>query len=547
MRIAVSAMFAAIVAITAPLQASCDSHQRGEKVRSGVAIAHQEGSHWTALERWAWTQIAAGRAVRLPGTCPDWQHTGKSSGGKVDPSAYTLSGRFVRQVLTEPMSSAIPVDRPLIIRGARITGDVELDGGVSRVPLIVDCSMIEGTVSFEEWEFLRRFEFSRVRVSKSLEFYDVEARSGITVRQSDVDLIQIMRSRIDHDLSLRATRVRSLLKIVSTTVGHALLMGCDVRLPESSRCATYGRTEFIDVVTSGALDLIGSQFPNVVRFEGLDVGGSLLARNADYLNVLQIVDGVVDGRLDISSSRLRSLDLSGTTVRGELRVGSPKQEINWDGPGDAARFIARNTRVGRLHDTRSSWPALLRREFDGFEYGKLSGLDGGLGKSAYLRRVEWFKTWLAGDDSYSPQPYRHLSKLLRREGQWESADAILYEARERERAALSWRDLRRWWLEFLRWSVGYGVGLKALCALLWMAGFAGLGWIVGCCATRGRRVSPLTLLWYSVSFTVPGFGVVSDDEVTVSTLARSWFYLQRLFCYALALVAGAVVVGIVEP
>ena len=137
--------------------------------------------------------------------------------------------------------------------------------------------------------------------------------------------------------------------------------------------------------------------------------------------------------------------------------------------------------------------------------------------------------------------------MLRREGQSVVANEILYEAKERERRALPSWDGQRIWLEVLRWLVGYGVGLNALLALGWMAVFAFIGWLVGLCANRGRSVSSWTLLWYSVSYTVPGFTVVGKDEVPMSLCARSWFYVQRLFCYAFALSAAAAAVGILQP
>ena len=84
-------------------------------------------------------------------------------------------------------------------------------------------------------------------------------------------------------------------------------------------------------------------------------------------------------------------------------------------------------------------------------------------------------------------------------------------------------------LSCLRWSVGYGVGLKAMRALGWMAAFALIGWVVGLYANRRMPVSRWTLLWYSVSCTVPGFSLFREDDVPMSLGARSWFYVQRLF------------------
>ena len=190
MRAAFLAMFGAIAAATTPFAGWCDSQQPAEQSRSGLADVNHDDPRWTAIERRAWAQITAGREVRLPGTCPDWQVTDQPSGDEADFSTHTLSGRFVQQILTEPLSRAIPIDRPLVIRGARIAGDVEIENGVSPAPLlIVDCSSIEGGITFEEWEFQKRVEFSRVRVMNSIQFFDVEAQSRVTIRNSDVDRV----------------------------------------------------------------------------------------------------------------------------------------------------------------------------------------------------------------------------------------------------------------------------------------------------------------------------------------------------------------------
>ena len=199
------------------------------------------------------------------------------------------------------------------------------------------------------------------------------------------------------------TRVRTELKLVSTSVGASLLMGCDVRSLDS-RCASYGGTYFLNVATRYGIDLIGSLFSDEVRFEEIFVGAGFLARDVVYLKGLSIVGGVVHGqfhmprtdvqgllhidgidvrrgmdlhdgtygrvnilgsevgrRLDIRASSLRSLDLSGTTVRGPLRLASPGRRVDWGSPRAEPRFIAQNTRVETLQDTEDSWPRWLGR------------------------------------------------------------------------------------------------------------------------------------------------------------------------------------------
>lgn len=58
---------------------------------------------------------------------------------------------------------------------------------------------------------------------------------------------------------------------------------------------------------------------------------------------------------------------------------------------------------------RATWRPWLSRELDGFEYEKLGGLEDPSNAAPYLRGADWFKQWLASDESYSPQPQDKVS------------------------------------------------------------------------------------------------------------------------------------------
>ena len=587
-------LLGAIAVSSMSASARSEVHERRELEQSGnVDERHDAG--WTAIERQAWTQISAGREVKLPGPCPDWRAKVGPHGDDVDSLAHTLRGGFLQQIMTEHPYRTLTAERAISITGARIVGDVVVESGQSKEAVRIACSTLEGQMRFVAWEMVRPLKLFRVRTTKGIEFDDVTAGSDVIIQRSDVESVRVTKSRIDGSLSLRGTRVRSATRITGVELGHGPLMGCALteNTRSDDRChGLYGRTEIVSVASRRSMELDRSVFIDDVMLQAVDVGGTLLARRIEHAKEFMIMGGTIAGRLemdggtshglihvegvrvdggiafrkgsypdlaivasevtgglDFRASKLRRLDLSATTVRGELRLGMKGGEVNWGAPGDDARFIARNTRANSLQDTEATWPPWLNREFDGFEYEKLGGFEDPPGNAPYLREAEWFKQWLAGDQSYSPQPYRHLSEMLRREGQTEAANAILYEAKERERTALPWHDSDRLWLELIRWLVGYGVGLRALRALGWMAVLAFVGWVVAMCATRGRRTSPLSLFWYSVSHTIPGFSVTKDDEpdVKVSLRARSWFYAQRLICYGLALLAGAAALGIVQP
>ena len=577
-----------------PYGASGHSHEPVNPAASGLVAPVPFDPRWTPIERSAWARINAGREVRLPGPCPVWTGADPQAKHAVARSDYTIRGAFIAQLLTRPPYKAIAAERPITIYGAHIDGDVVVREGTSAARLIVVCSTIDGRVRFVDRHMERGVDLSRVRVSGPVEFTNLRSGAAVSVSRSDVHAVDVIGSWIDGSLSLRGTRVRTGTLIASTSIGRGLRLGCPSGLdaPRWQGCrAVYGATRLLSVQTGDMLETGRAVFEGPVMLEGVEAGRGFSGQGSTYRRGLVVVDSMfggrfqlggtvgvgpvqvngtgfrgafqilggaygslsiidarIDGGLDLGASRLRRLDLTGTTVRGELRLPPQRGDYGWGEPGDDARFIARATRVGALHDAESSWPPWLKREFDGFEYARLTGFKGESERSAYLREADWFKAWLAGDESYSPQPYRHLSDILRREGQVEAANAILYEAKERERVALPWSNRYRWWLEVLRWSVGYGVGLNALCALGWMGVFALAGWVIGVCAyRRSTAISRWSLLWHSVSYTVPGFSVVRDDELAMSLRARSWFYVQRLICYSLALLAGAAAVGFIRP
>ena len=522
--------------------------------------------------------------------CPNSIPNQGGTDGNLTGSQLTITGAFVSHLLAESLSPELPLDRPIVISRVRIEGDVVVDSGTTRALVILHCSTVVGRVTFESRRMLQPMVLHGVTVTGRVEFVDVDARSSVMIRDSTLNSVEIMGSRFNRNLSFRGTSVRDRLKIVSTPVGHDLTMGCYSASPSGSRCARYGPTVFLNVSISGGLDMRGSCFvggasfrdsdvsrrflaDDVVfsdglarsegklqcgrwsidpadsgglRVEGTTVGGGLTLRRGRYGDVA-IIRTHVHRELDVTESQLRSLDLSGTTVHGELRIGSGTEENHADPPLDAARFIARHTRVESLRLAENWWRPWPDRELDGFEYENLSGFSDS-GETAFVRDPEWFKAWLPDGDAYSPEPYMHLSTVLREQGRSDVAEAILYAAKDRERRNLSHYDPARWELFLLRWIVGYGIGWRMLWhAIAWMAVFAALGWGWAAWNLRHQRcVSGWTLLWFSVSRTVPGFTAVKHDAIWLPSRVRSWFYVQQLLGYAFAILAGSAIVQIFE-
>ena len=556
---------------------------------------------WTAVESWAWEQIQMGKEIQLPGPCPNPANGETDTTFDANPSSFSLRGAFLQQILTEPPYRDITTMKPLVIRGARVVGDMLADGGTSRSRVIVSCSTFDGVVLFNDWEFLNRVHFHKVAAKESIRIRDVDFKSRFTISNSDVQSISIAESRINGSLSFSNTHVRKSMNVINTRVENSLKMGCSEAESEGEYCATYGSTHFINLSVGRSIHLVGSQFNGRTIFETVELAGNFIADRVRYSGMLIFIGGTVDGRiymknssstsvlsligtivlggLDLSGGRHgtvkiletdihRDLDLSkadiafflditGTRVHGPLRLEplSQREQARADSANRGFRrhFTARNAHVRILEDTKDAWDRWSVLDLSGFVYDKLSSSGKSVRQRAdnpYLRSEQWFKNWLGKMETYSPQPYIQVSTLLRKEGQIGTANAILFEGMERERTALSWGQGRRWWLELLRHSIGYGVGLRAFCALGWMTLFAAIGWLL---LTRraitkdGETATLMNRLWYSITFTVPGLSLVSKDELTVARWAQSCLYFQRLVCFTLALLAGAAAIGIVRP
>ena len=556
---------------------------------------------WTDAEAWTWQQIQMGNEVRLSDSCPDQENRGTDRISDANLSDFSLRGAFLQQILTDSPYRDVTTKQPIVLRGARIVGSVVADGGTSQSRVIVSCSTIDGAVLFNDWDFLHRVHFHEVKVRESIQIRDVVAKSRFTISASNVHEIEVTGSKINGSLSFRNTHVQNKVEISNTRVGNSLLMGCAETRSSRRHCTTYGSTHLINLSVGRSIHLVGSLFKGRTIFESIRLAGNLIADEVHYAGMLVFIGGTIEGRLymgksssegilsligtevlggvDLSEGRhgtvkildsniYRDLDLSktdigfffditGTRVHGALRLAplSESRQLSADAANKGFRrhFSARNAHVRILEDTSDAWDRWSVLDLDGFEYHKLSSPSTSVQTRAdnpYLRDARWFKDWLEGMKTYSPQPYSHLSALLRREGQIKTANAILFEGKERERTALSWGEIRRWWLELLRLSIGYGVGLRAFCALGWMTLLAALGWL---CFTRrairkdGESASLLDRFWYSITFTVPGFMLVTRDELTVARWAQSCLYVQRLICFALALLAGAAAAGIIRP
>ena len=312
-----------------------------------------------------------------------------------------------------------------------------------------------------------------------------------------------------------------------------------------------GGAEFADVILrsakiGGQLSMIGSKFTGKLNMESVEVGGHLLMRHGEFTEPVKLIFARIGSGPDLYRAELRDLDLTGTEIKGELRLGSEKRPApKWS---DDARLTLRNTEVSALQDRKDAWPDNL--DLDGFTSQRLGGSGGGGASDMAERSADWFIGWLGKDKSYSPQPYKQLARVLRNAGHAGKANDVLYAGKERERR-IAWCAEKpvdpcekklgaALMLESLKWTIGYG--FRYHYALVWVIGLVLLGGVVWQEAQEpAERRMPYGLM-YSLDRLLPVIQLrrLHYEEIDLVTWARYYFYVHQIMGYVLVffLIAG---------
>ena len=198
--------------------------------------------------------------------------------------------------------------------------------------------------------------------------------------------------------------------------------------------------EFADVTMSnatvdGKVSMEGSKFRGQLDADKLKVGTSMFMRDKAEFKEVKLSRARIGADLDLAGSTLSSLDLTGSQVFGEFRLGSETHgPVVWRSH-KGAKLILRNTEVGVPEVTRKGWPDKL--ELEGFIYSRLGGFGTRISNGQTVIDVDWFPSWLERQSTYSPQPYEQLAGVLRKSGHRDKASALLYWSRERQRTEVA--------------------------------------------------------------------------------------------------------------
>jgi hypothetical protein len=324
-----------------------------------------------------------------------------------------------------------------------------------------------------------------------------------------------------------------------------------------------GGAKFKDVILNSAsvasnADMDGSTFDGELNADAMHVGGSLFMRNgAKAANAMALVFVTIGQNLDLRGATLDSLDLSGVTVAGELRLSAGElggRATVWrTAQGEPGDLILRNAKVGSLGDDKDAWPEKGHLRLEGFSFAHLGGFVETKGSEARERGAEWWDDWARRDTHYSPDPYQQLAAAFTLAGDKDLADDIRYKGKVREhetQTGLNWL-----WSAFLRWVAGFGVGNYPFRVLFWVGAISLAGALYLLKRSKGVRDKGHTFFWCwgaSLSRLLPVIEInkefsefFNDPERTKLTARENAaFSIIGVFGWFLAAVLIAAVSGI---
>jgi len=362
------------------------------------------------------------------------------------------------ELLTRQQTPGGRRPRAVKVRGARITGTVDLEAAELACPLLlVDCHVDEPINLNDATAPAIRLPGSHVpgltadhlRVTGNLEL-----DHGFTAGGE----ILLYGARIGGVLSFAGARLANpggrVLYANSLTVEHSMFCNDGFR--------AYGEIRLQSAYVGGVLDFDSAQLANpggkVLYAQRLTIANELFCRNGFtatgeiQLSGARIGGGALFTDCTLSNPDGHALDLEAATATALTLL--PRQ------PPDGLVDLT-NAQVGAFCDDQATWPATLRLR--GFAYQTLD--NDHVGTRARL-------SWLARDQhGYTPQIYDQLAAAYRRAGREQAARQVAIAHQRRRRGVLNPAGKLANWLLYV--TVGYGH--RTWLAALWLTGLLALG------------------------------------------------------------------------
>lgn len=465
---------------------------------------------------------------------------------KASSSIYLMGSKFSANLVMNSMD----INGDLLMRDgaafsavdltrARIRGNVEMSSSTFTGRIDMNSVEIAGHLSMSGAKACSEVDLTSARVTGQVlmmgaEFTGKVSMGGLEVGEhlmmseravfADVDL---MSATVKGQVALIGSRVIGTLNMCALWVGDALLMRDG---------ANFSHVILAHATINGQLDLSGSKFTGRLNMDSLRVHRDLYIRNAIFAcsgekYPVDFMFTQIGANLDISGTTFPSVDLTGTRVQGELRLGSDIHgPVRWQ---DGATLTLRNTEVAALQDREDAWPDKVILE--GFTFGRVGGFRGNSGSMAG-REIAWLKKWLEKSD-YSPQPYEQLASVLQHAGNKEKADEVLYAKKQRERKSTS--GFRCGWMLLQEALIGYGFRYRR--SMYWIGALT----VSGMAALYWSSEGPSDATWsfrffYTLDMILP---IVELDKAYDGVVLTGWIQIYFYFLKIMGFVLGSFIVA----
>jgi hypothetical protein len=452
----------------------------------------------------------AGKVLALrPGSISGNDEMHHPGAGPLWAEDQTIRAEVLAALLTGALQGA-GKPRAVMLRGARITGSLDLMGATLICPLWLSDCEIDQPVNLNEATapsirmpgcHLPSLTASQLRSTGDLVLDDkFTARDQIVLRGAriggKVALSGAQLTALDAD-GLTAEQGMYCEKITAT--GKVSLRGAHIRgeltfrdaslknpgriALHADRLAVSGPLVCTALTAEGVVILDGAHIGSDVHLDraSLDAGHLLPALSANRIAVddSMYCDKVIAvGSIHVNKARIGGLlSFSLARVRGHgslciqwAQIGS-LNVILAPGTGDCAEddvYLALlHTKVGELIDKPAGWPR--RIGLHGFVYDRFLSRDP-TSAASVDQRLDWVSRNLGG---YNPQVYDQLAAAYRRAGQEEAARAVAIAKQRRRRSALN--PAAR--LVNLIADVTVGYGYRTWKAGVWLVVLTALGTI----------------------------------------------------------------------
>ena len=433
------------------------------------SLCSPKAAKWTPQETNAWRAIQAGEIVNMevagsryspldPNLPEGWNEAGQRA----------ISPDFLKTILgNKEFTGAIPYQGIHII-GAHFTDPLNLSGVHIEHPLKfvkcrfekeVDLNYITSSSEVSLWgcKFLKKCDIGGARIQAPLQIGSYSEGSGTPSVPTTFDGEFILQdARVSGYVYIKDVKFKDNVRM-GRLQANTFLQIDGVKLEGTMPSAgTIPSERVMDLSGTNAdyVNILGGNFASALKMDSIKVGENLVISHGAKLTAPVILtNSRIGGNLYIASSSIKSVDLSGSHIQGELLIGN---DLDWQ--QDSGSLILDNTDIGILKcPMPDELNKLKKLSFAGCTYKRLNWLTKQddpqdiccpwINKDNATKVIptklfeknggESASGSTAANRSYSAQPYEQLAGVLRAEGYANLANKVLFDKKEAERNSSS--------------------------------------------------------------------------------------------------------------